>query len=497
MHQSIIVKKHFSVAYSLLWCLVLACTPAVMNAQILTSSAYSRYGVGELNLPTFAMPSALGGSFIAYHLDSTTTPVFINQANPAGLAGLRYATLELGGQAQFTKVSNASTSLNKRNLNFSYASLGFPLGRSGGAAFGIMPYSSVGYNISSTEEVSSIGTMTYRFDGVGGLNKAFLATGQKPFRKQLIKFLRSPLHDSLISWKETARYKRIRVGRELLSELSIGASGAYLFGTINQTTRVIYPGSITYFNSMRERSVQVSDFVFSAGLQTHFTIDSARYHGRDTLKQGKRILMKQKVKVGIGFFAGIPSGVSATQNDIIYTYALNDVGGETPKDTVLNSQGVGGSIQLPLELGLGFSIKKGERLTALVDAATTNWSAYKSFGESSSSFKNSYRVSAGINYTPNGQSFHGYLQRVQYRLGVGYTSGYLDLKSTSISNLYVTAGVGLPVGLGRSSDRAVVNITAQFGKLGATTTNLLQEQYVRIILGFTFNNRWFIRQKYD
>ena len=63
--------------------------------------------------------------------------------------------------------------------------------------------------------------------------------------------------------------------------------------------------------------------------------------------------------------------------------------------------------------------------------------------------------------------------------------------------LYVTAGLGLPVGLGRASDRAVVNITAQFGKLGTTSKKLLQEQYARIIIGFTFNNRWFIRPKYD
>lgn len=491
------MKKHFSFFHLFLLSIVTVCISTGSQAQILTSSPYSRYGLGELNLPVFATPSAMGGSFIAYHLDSTATPVFINQANPAGLSGLRFATLELGGQAQFTKISNAGTTLNKRNANFSYASLGFPLGKAGGAAFGIMPYSSVGYNIKSTEEVSNIGTLTYQFDGDGGLNKAFLAIGQRPFRKQLMRFLRSPLRDTLVKYKETARYKRIRVGRELLSELSVGASGAYLFGSINQTTRVIYPGSITYFNSKRERSVQVTDFIFSAGLQTHFTIDSARYHGKDTLKQGKRIEMKQKVKIGFGFFAGIPSGVMAKQNNIIYTYALNDVGGEAPKDTILNSQGVNGSIQLPLELGFGLSFKKGQRLHVLLDGAITNWGAYKSFGESNNTFQNSYRVSAGLNYTPNGGAYNSYVQRIQYRLGVGYTNGYLDLQNTAVSNIYVTAGLGLPVGLGRASDRAVVNLTAQFGKLGTTSNNLLQEQYARIILGFTFNNRWFVRPKYD
>ena len=62
--------------------------------------------MGELNLQTFATPSAMGGSFIAYHQD-TIAPFFINAANPAGLAGLRLTTLEIGGQAQFTKIGNA------------------------------------------------------------------------------------------------------------------------------------------------------------------------------------------------------------------------------------------------------------------------------------------------------------------------------------------------------------------------------------------------------
>ena len=42
----------------------------ILFSQILTSSPYSRYGLGELNLQTFATPAAMGGSFIAYHQDT-------------------------------------------------------------------------------------------------------------------------------------------------------------------------------------------------------------------------------------------------------------------------------------------------------------------------------------------------------------------------------------------------------------------------------------------
>lgn len=464
---------------------------SISFAQILTSSPYSRYGLGEINLQTFATPAGMGGSFIAYHQD-TIAPFFINSANPAGLAGIRLSTFELGGQAQFSKISSQASSLNKKNINFSYGSVGFPIKRIGGAAFGIMPYSTVGYKITSSQEEAGVGTMKYIFQGDGGINKVFIGTGLKPFRNQANKFYTSDLADTLIKYKQTSKYKHKKFVKQLLSELSIGATANYLFGTINQVTDVIYPGSSSFNNSKRQRSIQVSDFTFNGGLQTHFTIDSVKSHGQ-------RRALKEKLKVGVGFFINTPTTIDAQQNNIIYNYSIDGFGVERAKDTVLNSQGNTGNITLPLEMGIGFSLKKGEKLTVLMDAATTNWSNFKYFDTPSTDFKNSYRVSAGLNYVPNKLAYgaSNYIKRVQYRLGVSYSDGYLDLKNTSISNYFVSAGLGLPVGIGRFDDIAVVNISAQYGRMGTISNSLLQEEYVRLVLGFTFNKRWFIKYKYD
>lgn len=460
-------------------------------SQILTSSPYSRYGLGELNLQTFAAPAAMGGSFIAYHQD-TIAPYFINAANPAGLSGIKLTTFELGGQAQFTKISSSSTAQNKKNINFSYGSVGFPLKRFGGGAFGIMPYSTVGYKITSSQEDVNIGTMKYVFQGDGGINKAFVAIGVKPFKSKITKFYNANSTDSLVKYHQLAKYKRKKLGNQLLSELSIGVSGNYLFGTINQVTDVIYPGTVTYFNSKRQRSIQVSDFTFNGGIQTHFSIDSIKSHGT-------RRILKQKIKIGIGAFVNNPSNINAKQNNIIYNYALDGFGTERPKDTLLNSQDISGTIKLPLEMGVGLSIKKGEKLTVLFDAATTKWTEFKYLSSPNTDFKNTYRVSTGLNYVPNKLAFGSgnYFKRIQYRLGASYSDGYLDLKNTPISNAFISAGVGLPVGIGRFDDIAIINISAQYGKMGTLNNSLLQEEYVRLLLGFTFNKRWFIKYKYD
>ncbi len=466
--------------------------------QILTSSPYSRYGLGEINQQTFAAQAALGNSFIAYHQD-TIAPFYINIANPAGLASIKLTVLEIGGQGQFTKISSTSSNTNKRNVNFSYGSLGFPLKKIGGMAFGIMPYSTVGYKITSYQDEPSIGSMKYIFQGDGGLNKVFLGSGIRPFRNYESKFYKSDFADTLIAHEKTKQYKRIKFGRQLVSNFSIGASANYIFGTINQTTDAIYPSSVLFFNTKRQRSAQVNDFTFNGGMQTHFTIDSAKYHGKDTLKKGHRINLKERLVVGTGFFINTPTSLNAKQNNIIYTYALDGFGTERPKDTVLNSQGINGEITLPLEFGAGLSLKKGEKLTVLLDAATTNWNGFKYFDAPNIEFKNSYRVSFGINYVPNKLAYgsSNYIKRIHYRLGASYTNGYLDLKNTKISNYAITAGLGLPVGIGRYDEIGVVNVSAQFGKLGSTNNNLLQEEYIRLNVGFTFNKRWFIKYKYD
>ncbi|MFO0320864.1 MAG: hypothetical protein ACK504_00360 [Bacteroidota bacterium] len=461
------------------------------QAQILTSSPYSRYGLGELNSQTFAGQAAMGNSFIAYQLDSIA-PFFINIANPASLAGLKLTVFELGGQIQFTNISNSTSFVKKTNSNFSYGSIGFPLKKFGGAAFGVMPYSTAGYKITSLQDQSGIGSIKYIYNGDGGINKAFIGLGVKPFKKFENKLFKLNLADSTDTLKQIAKNKRKKIYKQFISNISIGATANYLFGSINQTTDLIYPSSTLYFNSKRQRSTQVNDFVFNGGIQTNFTIDSVR-------SRGKRRALKQKVIIGTGFFINTPASLKAKENNIVYNYSLDGFGTERPKDTVLNSENRSGTIKLPIEIGFGLSFKKGEKLTILLDASKTNWSDYKNFDSPNTEFTNSYRLSAGLNYVPNKLAFgaSNYIKRIHYRIGASYTSGYLDLKNTKIRNYSITAGLGLPVGIGRFDEIGIVNISAQFGKLGTTTNNLLLEEYVRLNIGFTFNKRWFIKFKYD
>lgn len=453
-------------------------------SQNLTYSPYSRFGLGELNSPAFAQISALGGSYIGFKPD-TTAPLFINAANPAAISGIRLTTLELGGIGQFSEFNNGTSKVKTKTVNFSYGTLGFPIKQRAGAAFGIMPYSNVGYNLKTEAEVSGIGTVTSKYNGEGGINRVFFGLGVMPFKKVLTRFYRSAERDSLIKYKETKKYKQKKFAKQLLSDLSIGGRADYLFGNVIQTSSVVYPGSIYYYNTRRYRATSFNDITGSFGLQTSFVIDSI----------GKRELRK-KIRIGFGYFASIPSTIGVKNSYLAYNYTLNGFGDEIPKDTFIYVNDQAGTVRLPLEQGIGISIKKGEMLNVVMDASYTNWQQFR-YLDNVNTLKNSYRVSFGINFVPNkyAAGSGAYIRRIHYRIGAFYNTGFLELKNTAINNYAATVGLGLPVGMFRQF--SMVNLSAQFGQMGSVNNGLMQEKYVRIIVGFTFNDKWFTKFRYD
>lgn len=457
----------------------------LLFSQTLTFSPYSRYGLGEIYSNTFAAANLSGGAFIGLKPD-TAVPIYINAANPAAITGIRITTFELGGTAQFSEFNNGTTALKTHNINFNYGSLGFPIKQKASACFGLMPYSAIGYNLLNTVSNSSVGgDINEYYTGTGGINKAFLGFGINPFKKSLQKFSRSAGKDSLVAHKQTKKYKRVKFARELLSELSIGGRADYLFGNVLHSSSIVYPNSNNYYHTRRYRAVSYNDFTGSFGIQTSFSIDSV----------GKRELRK-KSKIGIGYFMSLPNSMSVKTSNLGYNYSLNAFGDETPKDTFIYVIDKKGTIKLPIEQGIGISYKKGDNWALAADASYTNWQQFR-YLDAVTELKNSYRVALGICFTPNkyAAGSGAYLKRVQYRIGGFYQTGSIELKNTDISNRAITFGLSLPVGL--RMQPSVVNIGVQLGEMGSMNNNLMRERYAKVILGFTFNDKWFTKFRYD
>lgn len=431
----------------------------------------------------------MGGAYVAHRPDSTM-PVFVNVGNPASYALVRLTTLELGLNITFSDFSGPSSKSFNKSSNFSYGALAFPIRSKGGACFGVMPFTFVGSTTSNTLAESGIGDVTYQYDGSGGLNKFFLGYGVMPFNTRLSKFRSRHLYipDSLKTLHGSAYYL-YELGAKLLNDLSIGANGYYIKGNISNTARVIYPDNTLFYNTFRDRAFSLSDVTGSFGIQTAFSVDSVR------AGQGRRRALNEKVKFTFGYTFNINNSLHTTYNAMSYNYKLAG-GTETIVDTVFYKVDQPASVKLPLEQGFGIGFKKGEKLNVVADYSITRWQDFR-YLDNVSDLKQNQRIAIGANFVPEKYAVgrNSYLRRVNYRLGFNYQTGYIQVNNTRISGYTISAGLGLPVGIGRMS--SMVHIGGQYGTLGTTANGLIRENFWRINIGFTFSDKWFQKYRYD
>jgi hypothetical protein len=102
-------------------------------------------------------------------------------------------------------------------------------------------------------------------------------------------------------------------------------------------------------------------------------------------------------------------------------------------------------------------------------------------------------LSLGGYYVPNYSSFSSYAKRIVYRGGLRYEKTGLVVKGESINDIGLSLGLGLPI----TGSLSNVNIGFELGKRGTTNSNLVEENYAKISVGFSLNDEWFQQRKFD
>jgi len=482
--------------------------------QTNTNSPYSRYGIGDLVTPAFSSNLGMGGIGIGL-----ATPYNLNVTNPASYASLGLTTFEGALRGNLTSLnSSTGSSESTSSASFGYFAYGFPL-KTGkwGAAFGLVPYSNVGYNISTTDNSSDAGGVIYNDKGKGGVNQFFIGTGFK-----------------------------------MLKHLRVGVNASYLFGTITQTRSMNFTDNLNYFNTRITDSRTPGDFHFDFGLQ--YSLDSLKFspsdsivairnhidflhrqikdmhdtlvHYEKNLSKGidtigakgmismmqdsiahfnkqieeqnelKNHVLRKKTKrdwtLSLGATASFTSDVKATKSSLTELFIVSPLGFVGVKDTAQYINSEKGTIVLPLTMGFGFSLKKGYNWIIGADITSQDWTTYRSFGVPDS-LVGSLRYAVGAQFTPNERSLRSYWSTVQYRLGFHYTQTYVELKGTQLSDYGISWGLGLPVRRSIST----LQLSFELGRMGTTANQLVEVNYFRFTLGLTLNDLWFIRPKID
>jgi len=202
--------------------------PAV--SQVNTYSPYTRFGLGDLSHDGFGQNQAMGGAGIAIRDQNK-----LNYLNPAAYTARDSMSVLLDFGVNGYLNDYKTTTLNSRwyNANFHHMALSVPIGKYFGMGTGIVPYSSVGYNIK--QEYDKLGTgdaIDYIYEGSGGVLKYFLG-----------------------------------ISGQLFNRVSIGVNMNYLLGDIARQRYITFPKNSDYAQTSSLDEINISHTYFGLGLQ--------------------------------------------------------------------------------------------------------------------------------------------------------------------------------------------------------------------------------------
>lgn len=451
-------------------------TATFSQAQNGTESPYSRYAIGDLQYNGFARQIAMGGIGAALNSGS-----YINFDNPASFAHIHITTFETAVRGDVIRFSNSEKTQTNKGGTLGYLALGFPvINGTWGASAGLIPYSNTGYDLKATSEIYNPNdTLTFPYNtlykGNGNLSRIYFGNGIAPFYRSIERFRVSARYQKLLETNDTLEIKKIEARKKVLKNLSFGITGSYLFGSLSKSRKVEFSSASNLFNTGITEQTAYGDFYFNYGIQYSYTT-------------------KKNLKWSLGISGAASTKIKGTKDVLWYNYTTSAFETEEIRDTVYYNGSLKGTTIIPQNWLAGFALQKGEKWMAGADFSMQDWSKYESFGIKEK-LANSYKFSMGGQYVP-------VAGKLNYRAGFKYARTYLDIKETSINDMSASLGIGIPLRLSQierrvSENRPMIHFTVEAGQRGTLENNLLKEQYLRIYVGLTLNELWFIKRKFD
>lgn len=398
-------------------------------------SPFASYGLGEYYTPALNQNLGMGGVGV-----SNFSFWHVNNQNPAALVFNRITSFQFGvvGE-QRTQSSTTSTDSEKSGSgNLNHITLAVPIKFSKwSVAVGLQPYTRLNYKLTFDQPVGTSGTsVSVTEQGSGGVNSAYISNGVA-----------------------------------ITDDISVGLKAAYLFSsTVNTFSNILASSTATILPTVEE-TTYVRGFQFSPAVHIHL----------DSLF-GKNYLFNVGVVYDLG--TNLDSRFTLMQK------RFNIAGRMVDSTTLINS--AAGKITLPQSVAAGISFGNNYRWIVAVDGFYSNFSQYRSLDGTNPYQANMWRLAGGFELTPDPQSLTSYLKRATYRTGVSIENSPYLVNGAMVRDFGITFGLSLPVSRSSSLDLGM-----KLGKKGDKATNTVEENYLKLYFGITFNDQWFIKRRFD
>ena len=416
-----------------------------------TSSPYSKFGLGDYEEPLLPQTRGMGGIGVAVRKPSGFND--INVMNPASYSTINLTTIDIGAYAGFTSLkTNVSGPQTNGNFRLSHINFAIPVSKHSALSFGLMPYTNLGYsyrqqstqaiNKASTGGIDTSTIVNSTYSGEGGLSKAYLG-----------------------------------YGFGLGENLNLGFNVGYVFGKLKQYRSTEFPQLVTALNTQIENSVTTQGLNFDYGFQYNFKVSETR-------------------RFTIGYSGSSGSSINADTKFIVSQYFLaSDGTADIARDSTISTAN-SGKIKLPLMHRFGIAYQKDGKYMIGADFRIGQWSNVSVLGVNSG-LQNSQTIAVGGQITPNIDAISNYLAVCDYRLGFNYDKTYINIYNTDIKQYSATVGMGLPIPNERRTSFYKVNLSAEMGRRGTLENSLVRENFYNFHIGFTINDKWFQKYKFD
>ena len=251
----------------------------------------------------------------------------------------------------------------------------------------------------------------------------------------------------------------IGLGWKPFSWIAAGVTGSYIYGDITHQV--------------------VSEFANSTNRSKTYNAIIRNYKVDFGVQFMSKLAAKHHLTLGATYSLGHDMNAKATLT-------------ETTSDAT-NETSIPSGFVLPNTYGGGFAYKYDDQWTIGADYTYEQWSAATFFDAISTGTDRS-KISIGVEYSPKELS-KNLLKMMNYRAGIHYAQPYTRINGREGCDEYgISAGVSVPFYNNNNSySHGTLHISGQFIHLRPRSAGLITENYLRINIGITFNESWFMK----
>ena len=364
--------------------------------------------------------------------------IHANLSNPSSYAKLKLTNYTLGLNYRINNMIGANETKSIASAGLNYIGVAMPT-KYFGFGFGIIPYTSVGYKLSYLENVNDNENILNLFEGEGGINKTFFSIGFRP-----LKFL------------------------------SLGVTLNYNFGKIRYETG-IFQDQVT-LGTVLENISSISGLDLKLSTQLEIPIKDA---------------LELQAMLSYTPEANLISTNSRFYNTRSFLSTNNF--GENVEISLIDFGLKRTNITIPDIISFGFGVGKERKWFAGVQYtmnAMQNFS-HEFISLPNVGYENAYQFSLGGFYIPDYSSITSYWKRIVFRMGFRHELTGILINNFGLKETGVNFGFGLPLA-GFSN----TNIGFEYASRVADSKTY-KENFWSFRIGFSLNDKWFIKRKYN